>query len=223
MATFSSMVTDVLVPPASLTNSTPAVANPFQANWGSSGEKFMLAAAVFTENATLYDYAKLLMNSSSCASFTGSVIASGQSSESGRDQQHTQLGLGNWFEAFTTIKNQYDPTHWFALHSNRLAAGFEYTAQYLMNGTVSYDPSFYRCDANLLGGPWSQISSSGLWPIRPVFEGPYAHYVGVMGVEMPYTKALIESVGIDGQNPSTAISDNAAWDTLRFRTQAYKL
>ncbi|KAH7389265.1 chondroitin AC/alginate lyase [Cadophora sp. MPI-SDFR-AT-0126] len=47
--TFSTMVNDVLVPPASLTNSTPAVSYLFQANWGTSSEKFMLASAVFLE------------------------------------------------------------------------------------------------------------------------------------------------------------------------------
>lgn len=189
--TFSAMVNDVLVPPASLTNSTAAVSNPFQANWGTSGEKFMLASAVFLENTTLYNYAKELILYSSCANLSGTISPTGQSSESGRDQQHTQLGLGNLVEAFKIMENQYDPQDFFAELDNRLMAGLEYTAKYLMGGSVPYDEGFARCDADLLGGPWATISSSGLTPVRPVWEAGYAHYVVEKGLEMPYTKALV--------------------------------
>ena len=187
------MVQDVLVPPASLTNSTPAVSNPFQANWGTSGEKFMLGAGVFLENATLYNYGKELILYSSCANLSGTILSTGQSSESGRDQQHTQLGLGNYVEAFKIMENQYDPNDFFAELDNRLMAGMEYTAKYLMGGTVPYSESFARCDANLLGGPWPEISTSGITPIRPVWEAGYAHYVVEKGLAMPYTKALVST------------------------------
>lgn len=80
---FENMVTTVLVPPASQVNDSPGVSKPFQANWGSSGEKFMVAAAVFTENMALYNKAKRLVQSSTCANFSGSFAPSGQSSESG--------------------------------------------------------------------------------------------------------------------------------------------
>lgn len=77
------MVSRVLVPPAAQEKDSPGVNKPFQANWGSSSEKFMLAAAVFTDNMTLYDEAKRLIRNSACANFTGSIAPSGQSSESG--------------------------------------------------------------------------------------------------------------------------------------------
>ncbi|CAK7237360.1 hypothetical protein SBRCBS47491_009949 [Sporothrix bragantina] len=216
IAAFSSMVTNVLVPPASQTAPTAVQPYPFQANWGTSGEKFMLAASVFTENRTLYEYAKYLMLNSACANLTGSISSTGQSSESGRDQGHTQLGLGNWVEAFTTLLNQNDPTDWFAYLDNRLAVGYEYTAKFMLNKTVPYDDSFYRCDANLLGGPWTEPSSIDVWPARPVYELPYAIYYE-RGVKMPYTKALIELYTPDGQSPANSLSDGSAWQTLRFR------
>ncbi|KAH8664561.1 chondroitin AC/alginate lyase [Xylariales sp. PMI_506] len=217
VATFEGMVQNILIAPASLTNTTTAVSYPFEANWGTSGERFMLAAAVFVENATLYDYAKELILYSSCANLSGTISSTGQSSESGRDQQHTQLDLRNLVEAFTVMTNQYDPHDFFAQFDNRLMAGLEYTAHYLMGNSVTYDASFYRCDANLLGGPWSTISTSGLTPIRPIWEAGYAHYVCVKGLSMPYTKALIQANTPDGQSPATAIADGAAFQTLRFR------
>jgi len=179
------------VPPASLTVTTPEVSYPFEANWGTSSEKFMLAAAVFMENATLYNYGKELIMYSSCANLSGTISPTGQASESGRDQQHTQLGLGNLIEAFQTATNQYDPQDLFVELDNRLLSGLEYTAQYLMGGVVTYDESFVRCDADLLGGPWASISTAGMTPIRPIWEAGYAHYVNVKGLPMPYTKALV--------------------------------
>jgi hypothetical protein len=83
ISTFSNMVTKVLVPPATQEKDTPGVSKPLQANWGSSAEKFMLAAAVFTDNQTLFNEAKRLIRSSACANFSGSIATSGQSSESG--------------------------------------------------------------------------------------------------------------------------------------------
>ena len=178
-----------------MTTSTPEVSYPFEANWGSSGEKFMLAAGIFLENTTLYNYGKTLILSSACANLSGSISSTGQSSESGRDQQHTQLGLGNYVEAFTAMTHQFDPNDFFAELDNRLMVGMEYTAEYLMGGTVPYSESFARCDADLLGGPWATISASGLTPIRPVWELGYKHYVHDKGLSMPYTKALVSFFG----------------------------
>ncbi|KAL2823963.1 chondroitin AC/alginate lyase [Aspergillus pseudoustus] len=221
VATFSSMVTEILVPPASQYIPSEDVPRPFIANWGSAGEKFMLAAAVFTEDTELYDLAKTLILDSPCANLTGSISATGQSSESGRDQGHTQLGLGNYVEAFTTLLNQEDSTDWFTLYSNRLAAGLEYTAQVLLQGDSlpPYDETFVRCNASLLGGPWAEISSDAIRPIRPIWELGYAIYADDRVVDMPYTKELIALVTPDGQSPATAVADGSAWQTLRFRRE----
>jgi hypothetical protein len=83
IAKFSNMVSQVLVPPAAQQKDSPGVSKPFQANWGSAAEKFMLAAAVFTDNRKLFDEAKRLIRSSACANFSRSISPSGQSSESG--------------------------------------------------------------------------------------------------------------------------------------------
>lgn len=73
--------------------------------------------------------------SAPCSGLSVDIIASGQSSESGRDQAHTQLGLGNLAESCTISANQYSEDLW-SLLSNRLLAGYEYTAE-----CVSFPPS----------------------------------------------------------------------------------
>lgn len=216
--TFTTMVTDVLFPQMSQTEPTAEQKYPFEANWGTSGEKAMLAVAIFTDDTKIYQQAKDLITGSSCANLTGTIAASGQSSESGRDQQHTQLGLGNLGEAFQMLWTQGED--WFSLEDNRLMAGIEYTAKYLAGNDVDYDPSFYRCDANLLGGPWSVISSDGRDLVRPVFELPYAHYVGLKNLSMPYTAQLIVKTGPDGENPTNSVTDGVGFQTLLFRKNA---
>lgn len=41
---------------------------------------------------------------------------------------------------------------------------------------VEYDPKFYRCGADSLGGPWKNISSELRGQFRPIYEIVYAHY-----------------------------------------------
>jgi len=162
-----------------------------EANWGTSGEKAIIAFGIFLENRTMYEYGKTLINSSACANLTGTINPVGQSSESGRDQEHTQLGLGNFGEAFQMAWNQKDDL--FALLNNRLLVGYEYTAQYNLGNSVPYNESFYRCDVVLVNGPWPNISDSGRGVWRPIWELPYAHYASTKGLSMPYTLQQVSS------------------------------
>lgn len=156
-----------------------------EANWGTSGEKAIIAFGIFLNNQTMYEYGKSLISNSSCVNLTGSINPQGQSSESGRDQAHTQLGLGNFGEAFQMAWNQGDDL--FSLLDNRLLLGYEYTARYNLGYSVPYNESFYRCDVRLVHGPWPIISNVTRGEWRPVWELPYAHYVSVKGLSMPYT------------------------------------
>jgi hypothetical protein len=157
-----------------------------EANWGTSEKKkAIIAFGIFLNNQTMYEYGKSLINNSSCANLTGTINPEGQSSESGRDQAHTQLGLGNFGEAFQMAWNQGDDL--FSLLNNRLLIGYEYTAKYNLGKSVHYNESFYRCDAFLVNGPWPIISNTTRGEWRPIWELPYAHYVSIKGLSMPYT------------------------------------
>lgn len=136
-----------------------------------------------------------------------------------RDQQHNQLGLGNWIEAFYTLYNQEDDMDWFTLENNRLAKGMEYSAQLMLNETDNfpYDSEFVstRCNSSRPQVDWPAISEEGLWPVRPTWEMGYAIYKHLLGIELPFTRRLTMEVQPDGANPSTAIADGSAFQTLR--------
>lgn len=81
----------------------------------------------------------------------------------------------------------------YELLSNRLMLGYEYTAKYNLGNSVPYNASFQRCDANLLGGPFRTISTTGRGRFRPIYELAYAHYASTKNLSMPYSAAIVST------------------------------
>lgn len=189
ISTFENMLRNVLLPRITQSHPDSNLELPFSANWGTSAEKGMIAMSIFLNDYELYNMAKNAILYSPCANLTGIISPSGQSSDSGRDQQHTQLGLGNYAESFQMLWNQGDDFYQYA--ENRLMAGLEYTAQYLSGVEVTYDKSFFSCHCDVLGGPWTGISSVGRDLTRGIYEMAYAHYTFIKGYKMPWTEKLV--------------------------------
>lgn len=103
----------------------------------------MVAFGVFLNNVTMYEQGLNLYETFACADLNNTINSFGQNSESGRDQSHPQLSLGNMAELCQTAHNQGDYGYWDLL-SERLMIGYEYTAKYNLGNDVEYDPNFYR-------------------------------------------------------------------------------
>lgn len=135
----------------------------------------------------------------------------GQCQESGRDQQHTVLGLG----ALSTIceiawKQGNDL---YSAYNNRVLDGYEYTVKYNLGYEVPFeqwtDVTGKYCN-------WKEISAETksknggvdtergkCW--QPIFYMAYNHYVNRKGLSMPYTEELQETYiedEYDGGHPS---------------------
>ena len=91
----------------------------------------------------MYEQGLNLYETFACADLNNTINSFGQNSESGRDQSHPQLSLGNMAELCQTAHNQGDYGYWDLL-SERLMIGYEYTAKYNLGNDVEYDPNFYR-------------------------------------------------------------------------------
>lgn len=98
-------------------------------------------------------------------------MESGQCQESGRDQNHTMLGIGHLAEACEIAYNQGNETLWSA-SENRLMKGYEYTAKYNLGYDVPFEPF-----TDVTGVRWNNISDDDRGKFRPVFEIAYNHYV----------------------------------------------
>lgn len=104
--------------------------------------------------------------------------STGQYVESGRDQGHTQLSIGNMAEIAQIAYSQGDSSV-FQMLDNRLKASYEYTSQFQMNATTAYNTSILCCGCVTT---WTAPSAVAIAQYRPVREIAYGYYVGVEGV-----------------------------------------
>lgn len=187
-----------------------------QANYGFASIKGLLDFAVYLDDVTAWNYAMYMALNDPCAGIDANFQRkTGQSSEAGRDQGHVQVALGWTALASRTAKNQgYDL---FAHSDFLLSLGAEHAAKYNMNETVPYDPTFFRCEAVLVKGPWTNISSNqrGITPDRAVWDILY--YTGkARGRDVTWvTKAKNVSDAMGGEGtPTKSINDMPGWGDL---------
>ena len=95
--------------------------------------------AVFLDNATMLDtvlqYYKAGRGNGRLEHY---VYASGQSQESGRDQNHAQLGLAKLTETALTLYHALNTTEPFTHADHRLRTGLEYTAKFNLGREVPF-------------------------------------------------------------------------------------
>ena len=132
----------------------------------------------------------------------------GECQESGRDQAHTQMGLG-YLGCAAEIAWKQGVDLYGAL-DNRLALGFEYTAKYNLGHDVPYEP--YRSHEGRYHYP--KISDKSRGRFSSIYERVYHHYHDRMGLEMPFTAQVIEKI-----RPERWRSSHASWGTLMHAGQ----
>ncbi|MDF7808618.1 alginate lyase family protein [Pontiellaceae bacterium B12219] len=97
-------------------------------NWALAALQTVMAIAVFTDDQAMFDRAvDWFYNGPDNARLTHYVInEAGQCQESGRDQQHTMLGLG--YLSIVAEIGWDQGVDLYNAENNRILAGFEYTA-----------------------------------------------------------------------------------------------
>lgn len=193
-----------------------------QANYGMISIKALLDFAVYLDDVTMYNYALNAFINDPCGGIYGNYLPkTGQSSESGRDQGHATSGLAWTAQAARTVQSQGGDL--YGIGNNLLLKGAEYAAQYNLGNDVPYDPKFYRCEAILINGPWSQISpitrGIGIIPSTgamsaPIWDMIYYQYVKKRGLKSPWlekAKAAYDAAGGEGHQ---TIDDQPSWGNL---------
>ena len=178
-------------------------------NWDAACIKTDLAIGVFCNDSRLFDRAVLYFrNGKGNGSLAHYVINdTGQCQESGRDQQHTQLGLALLAEACEIAWNQGVDLYGEA--DNRLLKGFEYTARYNLGFDVPFTPftdttGKYR---------HKMISTEGRNKLRPIYEMVWNHYQNRRGITAPFTWQAAERLRPEGAAQG---SDHPGFGTLLF-------
>lgn len=178
---------------------TPAYTN---GNWGLIYAKGYMSAAILFDDRTMYNKAKTFYLSANDNGTIANYIdgATGQIQESGRDQVHCILGLGNMATICEMAWQQGDDL--YSAFDNRFLKGCEYISRY----NLGYDVPFRKwTDITGKYNNWPVVSSTGRGRFAPIFEVIYNHYVTRKGFSMPYTYEVLKRTrpeGYDGGQSS---------------------
>ena len=145
-------------------------------NWDASMINTMMCIGVYVDDREIFNraidrYYWGIGNSG----ITKYIYPGGQSQEATRDWGHVQLGIGEFDKAAQTALTQ--GLDLYRVAQDRLAYGYEQTAK-MMLGT----------DIDVYG----VLSKRDMDEFRDIYEAIYAYYAGVRGIELPYSKEIIQ-------------------------------
>jgi hypothetical protein len=150
-----------------------------------------------------------------------------QLQESGRDQGHATLCIALMDVICQLTWNQGDD--FYGLDDNRFLKACEYTAKYNVAGLDVPFHQYVRLWGNKNQYPdprvetHTQISSASRGTVRPMWSGPYYHYVKVKG--LAESKAYYTKMGVDAASPEGGGGDygstSGGFDQLGFGTLMY--
>ena len=157
-------------------------------NWGAIVNRLRMACAIFLGDSALYQASvRYYLSGNDNGSLPNYIGKSGQCQETGRDQAHTQLGLGALCDLCDMAWKQGDDL-WGAL-DNRLMRGLEYTARYNLGHDVPFE-TWQDCTG--LYSDWTVPGSIQRGHIRCIYNQAYEHYTKVKRQTMPYVKRLLD-------------------------------
>ena len=181
---WAAMVRRALLPMISKFEADSPYAN---GNWGAIVNRLRMACGIFLDDSALYGSAiDYFLHANDNGALPRYVSETGQCQETGRDQGHAQLGLGMQCDICEMAWEQGDDL-WGTL-DNRLMRGIEYSARY----NLGYDVPFTTWkDCTGLYCDWTEPGEMGRGRVWEIYDKPYQHYVGRLGLSRPYTKQLL--------------------------------
>jgi len=182
-------------------------------NWSLSCVMTMMSIGVYSNDRAIFDRAvDWYQNGTDNGSLSHYVInETGQAQESGRDQSHTQLGLGYLAQSAEIAWNQ--GLDLYGAVNDRLLDGFEYTASYNLGNDV---PFVETTDTT---GKYHHTAISTLerGAFRPIYEMVYNHYKIRRGVDCPYTQEVAMMLRPEG---AAFQADHPGFGTILFTRPA---
>lgn len=195
----------------------------YWANWDLSNMAATVAIGIFCDRRDIYDigieYFKHGAGNGSIYNAIPFLHPDGlaQWQESGRDQAHTQLGIGLMAVTSEMAWNQGDDLYGWA--NNRFMRAAEYVAKY-NNGSDDVPFAAYEWGSGTNGAVQRQtvISAAGRNEPRPVWEMIYNHYANRKGLSVPNIAARAQRLRPEG-GPNA--SHASTFDQLGFGTLLY--
>ncbi len=194
----------------------------YWANWDLCNMDAVLAIGVLCDDHAKYDeaieYFKHGAGNGSIEHAVPFIYPGGlaQWQEMGRDQEHTQLGIGMMAMFCQVAWNQ--GLDLFSYDNNRLLAGAEYIARYNLWKPVPYTPYTNEDHVNQY---WpSALLDAGRGRLqRPIWELLYNHYVVLKGLNAPDLTEMASSTAPKAFSTTTtsALARSSTRSTQRSR------
>lgn len=156
-------------------------------NWDASMIQTMLAIGIYLDDREIFDRAvNQYLHGESNGAIQNYINDFGECQESGRDQTHTQMGLG--FLGCACEMAWKQGVDLYSANDNRLAIGFEYTAKYNLGEDVKYEP-FRSIDGRY---HYMTLSSDSRGRFLPIYRRVITHYQERAEIEMPNSEMAAE-------------------------------
>lgn len=211
---FTNMMTQYLYPVCHdfLDRHNEACISRYWANWDACNMGAILAIGVLCDDTNKFNEAIAYFKGGAGNGAISNAVyfvhpdGLGQWQESGRDQEHTQLGIGVFGAMCEVAWNQ--GVDLFGYANNRLLAGAEYVARCNLSEPVPFKV-YNNCD----DVKQFYVSNLGLGRVddRPVWELIYNHYVVRRGLSAPNVQKMAQLV-----RPEPGSVDHFGYGTLAF-------
>lgn len=197
----------------------------YRANWDLCNMAATVAIGIFTDRLDIYnigiEYFKHGAGNGSIYNAIPFLHPGGlaQWEESGRDQAHTQMGIGLMASTAEMAWNQGDDLYGWA--NNRFMRAAEYVAKY-NNGDDNVPFATYERGTGTNGAVQTEtvISSESRNEPRPVWEMIYNHYANRKGLSVPNIAARAQLLRPEG-GPNSGTSHASTYDQPGFGTLLY--
>ncbi|MFF5010280.1 alginate lyase family protein [Streptomyces phaeochromogenes] len=230
LARFKTMMLNVFYPLNNqfLNGHNDACITNYWANWDLCNMNSILAIAILCDDGAKYDQAvNYFKNGAGNGSIKHAVpfiydnvdgYALGQWQESGRDQGHTMMGMGQMGAFCEMAWSQGDDLYGY--DANRFMKGAQYVAKYNLGQSVPFTTYTWGTGQNCAQQSHTAISSASRGQARPVWDILYYHYAKRRGLSVPYIQAMAESVRPEGGGGDYG-STSGGFDQLGFGTVMY--
>jgi hypothetical protein len=228
---FKKMMLNVFYPMNNsfLVNHNDACITNYWANWDLCNMASILATAILCEDGAKYDQAvNYFMNGAGNGSIQHAVpylytdadgYALGQWQESGRDQGHTMMGMGQMGAICEMAWNQ--GTDLYSYDSRRFFKAAQYVAKYNIGQDVPFTTYTWGSGQTCTQNSQTVISSGSRGQIRPVWGMIHFHYNRRLYLDDKYISAMYYNLVAPEGGGGDYGSTSGGYDQLGFGTLTY--
>ncbi|MFG2786376.1 alginate lyase family protein [Streptomyces sp. NPDC048419] len=230
LAAFQQMMADVFYPLNNqfLTGHNDACITNYWANWDLCNMASVMAIGILNDDGAKYDQAVTYFKSGAGNGSIAHAVpylytdsdgyALGQWQESGRDQGHTVMGMGQMGAVCEMAWNQGDDL--YSYDGRRFMKAAQYVAKYNLGSDVPFTTYTWGSGQNCAQNSQNVISAASRGQARPVWAMLHYHYNRRLTLDDKYISQMCFSVAPEGGGGDYG-SNSGGYDQLGLGTLMY--